>query len=235
MNTRTGTLAVLIAALGCAAPAAATAAPANVTVRIEGATKPIFEGPVTTGVHAVDGKDGTGAHKCDGTNGGAGTVSGPTATGALDDAVKLAGLTWSGSYSSSFDDFSVNQIGPDSSTSSQFWGVAVQGKSLQVGGCQQVVSTGDEVLWAYDLFSKKHLLHATGASKVRVGRVYAVKVVDSDHANAPVAGALIGGKKTNSKGIVRLRFKTTGTKRLKATEPTSLRSNQLKVKVVKAK
>jgi hypothetical protein len=235
MNTRTGTLAVLIAALGCAAPAAATAAPTKVTVRIEGATKTIFEGPVTTGVHTVDGKDGTGAHKCDGTNGGAGTVPGPTATGALDDAVKLAGLTWSGSYSASFDDFSVNQIGPDAATATQFWGVAVQGKSLQVGGCQRIVSNGDEVLWAYDMFNKKHLLRAIGASKVRAGRVYTVRVVDSDHANAAVAGALIGGKKTNSKGIVRLRFKTTGTKRLKATKADSVRSNQLKVKVVKAK
>jgi hypothetical protein len=233
MNTRTGTLAVLIAALGCAAPTAATAAPTKVTVRIEGATKTLFEGPVTTDVHTVDGKDGTGPHKCDGTNGGAGTVSGPTATGALDDAVKLAGLTWSGSYSSSFDDIVVNQIGPDSATSSQFWGVALQGKSLEVGGCQQIVSSGDEVLWAYDLFSKKHVLRAIGASKVRAGRVYTVRVVDSQNTNAAVAGALIGGKKTNSKGIVKLRFKTTGTKRLKATKSDSVRSNQLKVKVIK--
>jgi hypothetical protein len=234
MNTRNGALAVLVVALACAAPATAGAAPTKVTVRVEGKSKTIFEGALTTDVHAVDGGDGSGAHKCDGTNGGAGTVPGPTATSAMDSAVKLAGLTWSGSFDTSFDDFIVNRIGPDASSSSQFWGVAVQGKSLQVGGCQQVVTAGQEVLWAYDLFGKK-LLHASGAKKVRAGKVLSVKVVDSEKSNAPVAGARIGGKKTNAQGIAKLRFKTTGTKRLKATAAKAVRSNQLTVKVLKAK
>jgi hypothetical protein len=229
---RSGALALLIAAVACAPAAAAKIA---VNVRVEGIHKTLLEGRIFTGIHKVDSGDGTGSHKCDGTNGGAGTVPGPTATGALDDAVKLAGLTWAGSYSSSFDDIVVNQIGPDAKTDTKFWGVALQGKSLQVGGCQQIVSNSDEVLWAYDMFSKKHLLRAIGGSKVRAGRMYTVRVVDSDHGNTPMAGALIGGKKTDSKGIARLRFKTTGTKRLKATEADSVRSNQLKVKVVKAK
>ena len=230
MNTRIGTLAVLVVALGCAAPA--TAAPVKVKVRVEGATKTIFEGAVTSDVHTVDGSDGTGAHKCDGTNGGAGTVSGATATSALDDAVKLAGLTWQGSFDSSFEDFIVNKIGPDAATETQFWGVAVNGKSLEVGGCQRVVSAGEEVLWAYDLFSKKHVLRATGGSRVRAGKLYKVKVVDTQNGNAAVGGALIGGKKTNAQGVAKLRFKRRGTKRLKATEAESVRSNQLKVKVL---
>jgi hypothetical protein len=232
MNTRNGTLAVLVAALACAAPATAGAAPTKVKVRVEGNTKTIFEGAVTTDVHLVDGGDGSGGHKCDGTNGGAGTVSGPTATGALDDAVKLAGLTWNGTYNSSFEDIIVNQIGPDTATQSQFWGVAVGGKSLEVGGCQRVVSAGEEVLWAYDLFSKKHVLKATGGSKVRAGRAYRVKVTDTQNGGI-VAGALIGGKKTNASGIATLHFKTKGTKRLKASKSDSVRSNQLTVKVLK--
>jgi hypothetical protein len=233
MITRNGALAVLTSALVCAVPAtAATAAPTKVNVRIEGATKTIFEGAVTAEVHEVDGGDGTGPHKCDGTNGGAGTTSGPTATSTMDDAVKLAGLTWSGSYSADFDDVSVNQIGPDAATDKAFWGVAVQGKSLEVGGCQRVVTAGEEVLWAYDMFNKKHLLHATGGSKVRAGRIYKVKVTDTQTPGV-VAGALIGGKKTNAKGIAKLRFKKPGTKRLKATRKDSLRSNQLTVKVLK--
>jgi hypothetical protein len=233
MNTRNGALAVL-AALACAAPAGAAAAPTKVSVRVEGKTKTIFEGAVTTDVHTVDGGDGTGAHKCDGTNGGAGTVPGPTATSAMDDAVKHGGLTWGGSYNASFDDFIVNQIGPDASTSSQFWGVAVQGKSLEVGGCQKIVTAGQEVLWAYDSFGKK-LLRASGARKVRVGKVLSVKVVDTEKDNAPVKGARIGGKKTNAKGIAKLRFKSVGTKRLKARATKAIRSNQLTVKVLKRK
>jgi hypothetical protein len=234
MNTRTGTLAVLGTALAVALPAtAATAAPAKVTVRVEGATKTIFEGAVTTDAHPVDGGDGTGAHKCDGTNGGAGTVAGPTATGALDDAIKLAGLTWQGDYTASFDDFVVNKIGPDAASTTQYWGVALQGKPLEVGGCQQLLSAGEEVLWAYDLFSKKHVLRAVGPQRVRAGRVVRVKVVDTMNNRVPVKGALIGGKKTNAGGVVKLRFRTTGTKRLKATKSDSVRSNQLNVKVLK--
>ena len=230
MITRNGALAVLIAALACAAPA--TAAPTKVTVRIEGKTKTIFEGAVSAATHEVDGGDGSGPHKCDGTNGGAGTTAGPTATSAMDDAVKLAGLDWSGSFSADFDDFIVNQIGPDAATDSAFWGVAVAGQSLQVGGCQRVVTSGEEVLWAYDSFNKK-LLRARGPKKVRVGKLLSVTVVDTDKGNTPVAGAHIGGKKTNSKGIAKLRFKTTGTKRLKATATKAIRSNQLVVKVLK--
>jgi hypothetical protein len=233
MNTRNGTLAVLVAALACAAPVAATAAPIKVKVRVEGTAKTLFEGTVTTDVHPVDGGDGTGGQKCDGTNGGANPAAGPTATGALDDAVKFAGLTWAGTYDSGFEDFIVSRIGQDSSSDTQFWGVAVDGKSLQVGGCQAIVSAGDEVLWAYDSFDKK-LLHASGPKKTRVGKLISVKVVDTEK-DLPVSGAKIGGEKTNSKGIAKLRFKTRGTKRLKATATKAIRSNQITVKVQKRK
>src|SRR3954465_15048790 len=228
MNTRIGTLAVLTAALALAP--AAQAAPTKVKVRVEGATKTLFEGAVTTDAHPVDGGDGSGAHTCDGTNGGASTVPGPTATGALDDATKVGNLTWSGSYDSSFSDFIVSKIGPDAASSTAFWGVAVQWKSLEVGGCQFKVSPGEEVLWAYDLFSKKHILRLTGPKRAKAGKRFTVKVVDGQ-TNKPVAGAKVGGKKTNSGGIARLRFTKVATRRRKATEPASVRSNQIAVKV----
>jgi hypothetical protein len=228
MKTRIGTLAVLTAALAFAP--AAYAAPTKVKVRVEGAKKTLFEGAVTTDAHPVDGSDGTGSHTCDGTNGGASTTPGPTATGALDDALKLGNLTWAGSYSPSFSDFVVNKIGPDAATASQFWGVAVQWKSLEVGGCQFKVSPGEEVLWAYDLFSKKHILKLTGPRRVRHGKTARLKVVDGT-TDKPVKGAKVGGKKTNAAGVVRLRLRAKGTKRLKATERTSVRSNQIAVKV----
>jgi hypothetical protein len=228
MKTRIGTLVVLTGALALAP--AAYAAPTKVKVRVEGATKTLFEGAVTTDAHPVDGGDGSGPHTCDGTNGGASTTPGPTATGALDDATKLGNLTWSGSFDPSFSDFVVSKIGPDASSSSQFWGVAVQWNSLQVGGCQFKVSPGEEVLWAYDLFNKKHILRLSGPKRARSGKRFTVKVVDGQ-TNKPVAGAKVGGKKTNSGGVARLRVSRLGTKRLKATEPTSVRSNQLAVKV----
>ena len=235
MITRNRALTALAAAAACAAaaaPANAGAAPTKVKVRVEGKARTILERTVTTDVHAVDGGDGTGPHKCDGTNGGAGVVPGPTATSAMDTAIHAIGRTWAGEYSASFDDFIVNRIGPLSSSSTQFWGVAVQGKSLEVGGCQKVVTAGQEVLWAYDSFGKK-LLHASAARKVRVGKTLNVKVVDTENGNAPVKGATVGGKKTNAKGIAKLRFKHTGTRRFKARAPKAIRSNQLTVKVLK--
>jgi hypothetical protein len=61
-----------------------------------------------------------------------------------------------------------------------------------------------------------------------------VKVIDTEK-NKPVKGARIGGKKTNAAGIAKLRFKSTGKKRLKATASKAIRSNQLVVKVLKKK
>jgi len=229
MKTRIGTLAVLTAVLACAPAFAAT----KVTVRVEGAKKTIFEGTVNTSVHPVTGDD-SGPHKCDGTNAGANPTPGPTVTGALDSASKKADFIWQGSWDDSFEDFLVSRIGPDSATSSQFWGNAVNGKPLQVGGCQYQVKKGDEVLWAYDQFSKKHILRLRGAHRTRVGRRFKVKVVDWQNDElAPVEGARVGGKRTNSKGIARFRFKTPGIKRLKARKADSVRSNQLRVKVLR--
>jgi hypothetical protein len=229
MNTRNGALAVLAAAAAFAVPATAANAAGTVTVRIEGKSKTIFEGPVTPAFQTVDGHDGKGPQKCDGTNGGANPSPGPTATGVMDTAVRGSGRSWQGDFSSSFEDFVVNRIGPDSSTSSQFWNVAVNGKSLEVGGCQAIVKPGQEVLWAFDSFGKK-LLHVSGPTHAHRGKRVKVKVIDTEK-GAPVAGATIGGAKTNAAGIATLTFQHRGAKRLKATAPKSIRSNALVVKV----
>jgi hypothetical protein len=231
MNTRNGALAVLAAAAAFGVPAATTADAATTTVkvRIEGKSRTLFEGPVTPSIQTVDGHDGKGPQKCDGTNGGANPTPGPTATSIMDTAVRGSGRSWQGNFDPSFGDFLVNRIGPDAATSKAFWGVAVDGKSLEVGGCQAIVKPGQEVLWAFDLFGKK-LLHASGPSHARVGKVVKVKVVDTEK-DAAVAGARIGGAKTDSSGIAKLRFTRRGVKRLKATAPKSIRSNALVVKV----
>ena len=227
MKTRIGTLAVLTAVLACAP---AYAAPADVTLRVEGKTHTIFEGTVRTDAHEVTG-DSSGPHKCDGTNGGANPAPGPTATGALDDGADSFNLSWAGTWTESFEDFSVNQIGPDTATDAQFWGVGVNGKSLEVGGCQYQVKDGDEVLWAYDLFSKKHVLLLRGPTRARAGRRFSVRVIDGTTREG-VAGARVGGERTNAKGVARLRFPRRGVRRLKARRPDSVRSNQLQVKVL---
>jgi len=230
MKTRIGTLAVLTTVLACA-PAHADAA-TKVKVRVEGAKKTIFEGSVRTSAHLVTG-DSSGPHKCDGTNAGAYPTPGPTATGALDSASKRANFGWTGSWSDDFEDFLLSKIGPDTPSGAKYWNVAVNGKSLSVGGCQFQVARGDEVLWADQAFGDEILL-LSGAKRARVGKVYRAKVVNGEDGK-PVKGARVGVKRTNARGIARLRFKTRGVKRLKAHHAHAVRSNQLRIKVLRRK
>jgi hypothetical protein len=222
MKLRYWALGVLTAALVAAAPAAA--APATVNLRVEGATNTLFDGSVTTDGHAIE-QDKAGPKPCDGTNNGANPAPGPTVTSALDTA-----LAWDGTWSNSLKDFQINRIGPDASTSTQFWGLVLNFKQLQVGGCQQQVKAGDQVLIAFDLFSKKHLLKLTGPSHATSGQKFKVKVVDGQD-NKPVAGAKVGVATTNAQGIATTSFRGAGRAVLKATKADSIRSNALIVKV----
>jgi hypothetical protein len=224
MKFRLWALGVLTAALVAAAPA--VAAPTTVNLRVEGATGTIWDGPVTTDGHAIE-QDKAGPQPCDGTNNGAHPTPGPTVTSTLDDAV-----AWDGIWSNSLKDFEITRIGPDANTSTKFWGLALDFQQLQVGGCQQQVKAGDQVLIAYDLFSKKHLLKLTGPSHATSGQKFKVKVVDGQNGQ-PVAGAKVGVEKTNAKGIATTSFKGSGRAVLKATKADSVRSNALIVKVKK--
>jgi hypothetical protein len=226
MKFRHWALGVLTAALVSAAPA--VAAPATVNLRVEGPEGTIFDGPVTTNGHAIE-KDHFGPQPCDGTNNGANATAGPTVTSALDDQ-----LAWDGKWTPSLNDFQITRIGPDAQTSAKFWGLVLNFQQLQVGGCQKQVKAGDQVLFAYDLFSMKHVLKLTGPTHATSGKKFKVKVVDGQN-NAPVAGAKVGVAKTNSKGVALTSFKGTGRAVLKATAALSVRSNALIVKVAKAK
>lgn len=66
-----------------------------VNLRIEGAEKTIFEGPIVTYGHNVTTASG-GTHPCDGTNNNANPTPGPTCTSALDNASKLEKFPWDG-------------------------------------------------------------------------------------------------------------------------------------------
>jgi hypothetical protein len=213
--------------LAATAPAA-LAAPATVTLRVEGATSTIFEGPVTTDGHDVTTAAG-GTHKCDGTNGNppVNPTPGPSATAALDDAGKLGGFDFDGAYSVGFDDFLISRVGPDSQTQTQFWSFAVNGQFPEIGGCQQRVAHGDEVLWAFDSFGKA-LLKLTGPAAVRTNTPFAVQVKDAaDGSNE--AGASVGGATTGADGRATLNFALPGIYRLKATRANAIRSNALVV------
>jgi hypothetical protein len=204
----------------------ALAVPVTVQLRVEGASSTIFEGPVTTDGKTID-KD-AGPHPCDGTNGGANPSPGPTMTSALDDAAIAAGFTWDGNWADEFgfEDFLIDRVGPDAAdpATSRFWGIALNFAATQVGGCQQQVQAGDEVLFAYDFFSKSHLLKLTGATTAAVGQPLTVAVTDGKD-GSPIEGASVGTAVTDSAGQATLGFDSPGLKRLKAEKADSVRSN----------
>lgn len=218
----------LAAGLALAAPALAAAAPVTVDLRVEGLTQTIYEAPVTTDAKVID--KGDGPHPCNGTNGGVNSTPGPTMTTALDDGSIAGGFTWDGTWFDGFDDFGIDRIGPDATDNDngRYWGYALNYTPTQVGGCQQHVAQGDEVLFAYDFFSKRHLLRLTGPQRAAVGERFEVRVVDGQD-GSPIPGAQVGGVRTDADGRATLAFDSSGEKRLKAEEPSSVRSNALAI------
>jgi hypothetical protein len=107
----------------------------------------------------------------------------------------------------------------------------VNGAPAQAGGCQVQVKTGDEVLWAYDMFSAKQLLRLTGPKTAKIGKPFKVKVVDTLNGGKVVKGADVAGVKTNAKGIASLEYSDKGVLEIKAEAKNAVRSNTLVVRV----
>lgn len=217
-----------VVAVLATAPAAAQAAPTKVNVRVEGATKTLFEGNVVTDIRQVQ-ADASGPHKCDGTNGGASTTPGTTLTTAFSDAMRRASIPWTGTWNASFEDFLIDSVGGEASTSTQFWGIALNFKDTEVGGCQQKVVEREQIMVAFDSFGKKKLW-LVGPAGVRSNVPIRLRVVDGQTAK-PVKGARVAGRTTDSDGFAHPRISKRGLYRFKATAPDSVRSNQIKVRV----
>jgi hypothetical protein len=164
----------MLAAMAALAAVAAVAAPpasgTTVTLRVESSTDPapLFSGPVDTAPHAVDGGDGSGPHPCAGPPG---ATPAPTATGALDDAMRGAGISWQGNWNPSFRDFFIERIGPHASTPpDDYWSLSVNGR-FSSGGCLAQVAEGDEVRFFYGpLFGAPPELGPTGADGAADGQ-----------------------------------------------------------------
>ncbi|HEX4669007.1 MAG TPA: prenyltransferase/squalene oxidase repeat-containing protein [Solirubrobacterales bacterium] len=127
---------------------AAPARGATVSLRVDSSTDPapLFDGSVTTLPHAVDGSDGSGPHPC---TGPPGETPAPTATGALDDAMRGAGIAWRGNWDPSFRDFFVDRIGPFASAApDRYWSLTVNGH-FSSGGCLAQVEDGDAVHFSF--------------------------------------------------------------------------------------
>jgi Bacterial Ig-like domain (group 3) len=246
MSVRLWVATVVAIGAGALAPAA-IANPIVVNVRVEGRSQTLFEGPVATYGHPVTSASG-GTHQCDGTNNGANPSPGATNTTALADGLSTVGTSWDGSFDSAFDDYFITRIGPDAQTATQFWGDLDNYEFAPVSGCQQEVSPGDNVLWAFDAFNAAHFLKLT-ASSTTVAPGQAITV----HVAAGESGVALSGAEvapvstdpvsdfetvetsdpsavtTDGSGDATLSWSTPGWKRVKAVLSNSTRSNRLDI------
>lgn len=165
MIRKSAVVATLLASVSLITSTGASAAPVELTVRIEGEAQTLFEGPILTDGREVRADSETEAHRCDGTNGGGNPVPGATPTAASADAMELVGQSFDGLFSAGFDDFFITRWGPDAEDpeEEEFWGVLLNGVLTPVGGCQIRAEAGDEVLWAYDVFDGRSLLRLAAA------------------------------------------------------------------------
>jgi hypothetical protein len=205
----------------------ATNTPQIINLRIEGADSTIYEGPILTKGHNVTTPSG-GTHHCDGTNNNANPTPGATCTSALSDASKLAHFPFDGTFDTAFDDFFITSIGDSTQTATEFWGLLLDYQFTPVGGCQQEVETGAQVLWAFNAFNAVHFLKLTGPNLAVKGKPFTVTVVDGS-TGLPVAGATVAGATTNSTGQAVITPAKLGLESLKAQKSDSIRSNALEV------
>jgi hypothetical protein len=163
-------LAATVALASVAAIAVPQAVGTTVTLKVESSTDPVplFSGPVDTAPHSVDGGDGSGPHPC---SGPPGATAVPTATGALDDALRTASISWQGNWNPSFRDFFIERIGPHASTPpDNYWSLSVNDR-FSSGGCLAQVTDGDEVRFFYGpLFGTPPLLSPAGAESGEEGQ-----------------------------------------------------------------
>ena len=225
---RTWPLATIVALLATSGAPEVAAGDVVVDLRVEGSEQTLFEAPVATDVHRVDGGDGTGPQPC---SGGLGSTAGPTATGALDDGLAEAAVDWRGFWDPSFSDFFVDRIGPDGSRPPDgYWGVIVNGRSAG-GGCTTKVGDGDEVLWAHGAAFRPHVLRLDGPARAEVDVPFEVSVTA---VGAPVAGAAVGDETTGADGAASIVAAEPGRLDLKAERDDAIRSNRLTVCVAVA-
>ena len=223
-------LAATLAALAVLVTAAtALAAPVTVNLRVEGSNSTLFEGPITTDAKTLT-KDASGSHPCDGTNMGANPTPGPTMTGAMDDGIASAGLTWDGTWNDGFGDFFVDRIGPDTNESAPpftSWSYLLNWTFSSVGGCQQEVQQGDDVLFAYSQFGQPLLQLSGSPTRAATGEKFDLTVQQNDGSGnrTPAVGASVAGATTDATGHASVSFADAGSHTFKATESGTVRSN----------
>ena len=227
-----GLCAVLLS-LAVLAPSA-VAAPATVDLRVEGPTRTVFEGRVTTDVRPWKVTDETAEHECNGTasTGGPSSVPVPTRAAALMAAAygptpfSVTG-TWY-SFGPAIDEIGGEDVTYDGASGRYLAEFHNWQFDASYGACSRPVGNGDVELFAYSTGSEP-LLALSGPTTARPGESATVKVVDGRN-ESPVAGATVGGRLTAADGTAVVGpFTERGEHPLKAEKSGTVRSNRLSI------
>lgn len=228
MKTRSMLGALTLAAATLLSPTIASAAPTTVTVRVEGPTSTLFEGPVTTDVRAFR-FTGDAPHTCDGTaaNGGQSAVpvvtSGAAVAAAIDGGLSAQGK-WFDGFGPAFDAIAGTPVAYDPVTF-KYLVEFYNGKATDNGACAQPVQDGDEVLLAWADYGQSTLLRLTAPATAAPGSPVTAKVTNSVD-GAPVAGAVIEGRTSAADGTIVLGpYAEAGPRVIKAEKADYVRSN----------
>jgi hypothetical protein len=214
----------------------AAADPVTVQLRIEGATRTIFEGPVTTDTRSFQFTGDTESHRCDGTAATGGTSAAPVPTrgAVIAQASETAPFgiagTWHPQFGASFTTIDGDSVAFDPATN-RFLGEYENGVFASLGACADGVQRGDDVLFAYGDGSET-LLALSGPADADAGDTVTLRVTDAT-SGAAVAGATVGGVQTGADGTARVGpLAETAHRDFKATRPGAIRSNRLRVCVL---
>jgi hypothetical protein len=207
---------IVLAAIAPLTGASAFAAgPADVTVRVEGASDTLLARSAvhTTTTPVV--KDGNSAHSCTGTS----------VAGALE--VATAG-NWSGTWFDGFG-YSVEAILGESHAfgSGLFWGEFVNGVAGN-GACPDELAQGDEVLFAPEpeTGTGDNPMYLQVPATAQRGAPFNVTVTEkrADATTHPVESAAVGGATTDANGVAAVTLNTLGSNGLRATHAGNVRT-----------
>ena len=163
----------------------ASAAPVTVDLRIEGATRTLFEGPVTTDTAPFVASDGP--HECGTTPTRGAVISTAAQAGAF-----AMQASWNAQFSSpSFETIAGESVGYDAATG-RYLASTRTAWVPQVGACGDPVADGDKVLFAYSRFGDA-VLELSGPATAKPGATVTLKVTAGGE---EVPGATVGGRQT---------------------------------------
>jgi hypothetical protein len=139
-------------------------------------------------------------------------------------------------YFSSFDDLLIRTIGPDTAGNNESWAIFVNFRYINIGGCQQQVIAGDDILFALVTGQAEQVVPLKLSGPIRTPANHGVTLMVTDGRNGGAiedAQVIVRGVRYTSArdGTVTLSFNNLGTYVVIASKNGSIRSNKVVIDV----